>query len=183
MSLVTSVHDVRMLILPFHPLLVLETAEEERVEAVLAEVAAQSGLARFAWSVTRGLVRAGETQPIAGTPDPVALLRHLEGLTVEAIYHLKDFGPFVSQPPVARKLREVAQRFTSTRSALVLSGTPIELPADLESLAVRYELALPDREELREVLRTVVASLRKSAQIEVASGPTTSTACSRPCPG
>jgi hypothetical protein len=171
MSLSTSVHDVRMLILSFHPLLVIETAEEERVEAILADVAGQTGLARFEWSVTRGLVRAGEAQPIAGTPDPLALLRHVEGLTVEAIYHLKDFGPFVSQPPVARKLREVAQRFSHTRSALVVSGTPIELPADLESLAVRHELALPDREELSEVLRTVIESLRRSARVEVTFGP------------
>jgi hypothetical protein len=170
MSLATSVHDVRMLVLSFHPLLVIETAEEERVASLLAEVAAQTGLARFEWSVTRGLVRAGETQLIAGTPDPLAMLRHLEGLTVEAIYHLKDFGPFVSQVPVARKLREVAERFSNTRSALVLSGTPIELPADLESLAVRYALALPDREELRSVLRAVIDSLRSGGRVEVSLG-------------
>jgi hypothetical protein len=171
MSLATSVHDVRMLILSFHPLLALETAEEERVESLLAEVAEQTRLTRFEWSLTRGLVRAGETQAIAGTPDPLMLLRHVEGLTIEAIYHLKDFAPHLAQPAVARKLREVAQRFANTRSALVLSGTAIELPSELESLAVRYELALPDREELQEVLRTVIASLKKSAQIEVALGP------------
>ncbi len=171
MSLSTSVHDLRMLILSFHPVIAIETPEEERVEGLLAAVAAKSGLAHFAWTVTRGLLRAGETQPIAGTAEPLAMLRHVEGLAIEAIFHLKDFGPFAQQAPVARKLREVAQRFSHSRSALVLGGVRVELPAEVEALAVRYALALPGPDELRDVLRTALESLRKSARISLELSP------------
>jgi hypothetical protein len=167
MSLSTSVHELRMLIDSFHPVVVIETAEEARVDALLAAVAQKGRLAHFEWTVTRGLVRAGEAQPVGGTQDPLQFLRHVEGLSFDAIFHLKDFGAFASQAPVARKLREVAQRFSHTRSALVLSGVRVELPGDVEVLAVRYPLALPGREELREVLRTVIESLRARARVAV----------------
>ena len=35
-------------------------------------------------------------------------------------------------------------------------GEPIELPRDVEAMAVRFELELPDEEERREVVREVV---------------------------
>jgi hypothetical protein len=54
MALSTSVHDLRTLIRSSHPLIVIETVEEDRVLALLQSVAAQERMPLFEWSVTKG---------------------------------------------------------------------------------------------------------------------------------
>jgi len=77
-------HELKTLVLSRHPLIVVESAEEQRVEALVAEVAADLRVHRFDWTVTRGLVRAGEAQAVYGTEDPATLARTIAGLSVEA---------------------------------------------------------------------------------------------------
>ncbi len=105
MALSTSVHDLRTLIRSCHPLIAIETVEEERVLTLLQSVAAQERMPLFEWSVTRGLTRADDAPALSKmTATPPALLQHLHGLTVEAIFWLKDLVPHLQETPVARQL-------------------------------------------------------------------------------
>jgi hypothetical protein len=160
MALATSVHDLRTLIRSSHPLIVIETVEEERVLALLQSVAAQERMPLFEWSITRGLTRHDEGQTINKmTATPLAVLQHLNGLTVEAIFWLKDLAPHLQEAAVARQLREVAAGYSSSRATCLLTGHPITLPLDIEQIAVRLDLHMPDRNELRSMLQNVVQSL------------------------
>ena len=160
MALSTSVHDLRTLIRSSHPLVVIETVEEERVLALLQSVTAQERMPLFEWSVTRGLTRTDEAPTLSRmTATPLAVLQHLHGLTVEAVFWLKDLGPHLQEPAVCRQLREVAAVHNRSRATCVLTGQPITLPPDLEQLAIRLDLKLPDREELRSMLRGLLQSL------------------------
>ena len=72
MALATSVHDLRTLIRSCHPLIVIETVEEERVLALLQSVAAQERMPLFEWSITKGLTRADDGPTLSkmtATPD------------------------------------------------------------------------------------------------------------------
>lgn len=60
MALSTSVHDLRTLIHSRHPLIAIETVEEEQVLVLLQSVAAQERMPLFEWSITRGLTRYDE---------------------------------------------------------------------------------------------------------------------------
>lgn len=160
MALSTTVHDLRTLIRSSHPLVVIETVEEERVLALLQSVTAQERMPLFEWSVTRGLTRTDESQTLSKiTSTPLAVLQHLHGLTVEAVFWLKDLGPHLHDPAVCRQLREVAAVYTRSRATCVLTGQPITLPSDLEKIAVRLDLKLPDQEELQSMLRDLLQSL------------------------
>ncbi|MCS6262900.1 MAG: AAA family ATPase [Nitrospira sp.] len=160
MSLSTSVHDLRTLIRSCHPLIVIETVEEERVLALLQSVAAQERMPLFEWSITRGLTRQDEGQSINKmTATPLAVLQHLNGLTVEALFWLKDLAPHLQDAAVARQLREVSHHFGRSRTTCVLTGHPIVLPSDIEQIAVRLDLQLPDRAELQSMLHSVLQSL------------------------
>jgi hypothetical protein len=160
MALSTSVHDLRTLIRSSHPLVVIETVEEERVLALLQSVTAQERMPLFEWSITRGLTRADEGATLSKmTATPLAVLQHLHGLTVEAVFWLKDLGPHLQDPAVCRQLREVAGIYSRSRATCVLTGQPISLPMDLDKIAVRLELKLPDREELQSMLRGLLQSL------------------------
>src|SRR6185436_13197364 len=109
MALSSSVHDLRTLIRSCHPLITIETVEEERVLALLQSVAAQERMPLFEWSVTRGLTRHDDGPALSKmTATPLAVLQHLQGLTVEAIFWLKDLAPHLQDAAVARQLREVA---------------------------------------------------------------------------
>ncbi|MBS0155298.1 MAG: AAA family ATPase [Nitrospira sp.] len=154
MALSTTVHDLRILIRSAHPLVIIETVEEERVLALLQSVTAQERMPLFEWSITRGLTRADEGPTLSKmTTTPLAVLQHLHGLTVEAVFWLKDLGPHLQNPAVCRQLREVAAVYGRSRATCVLTGQPFSLPPDLDKIAVRLGLKLPDREELRSMLR------------------------------
>ena len=159
MALSTCAHDLRTLIRSCHPLIAVETVEEERVSALLQSVCAQERLPLFEWSVTRGLTRADEPTLNRMTAAPLGLLQHLHTLTVEAVFWLKDLAPHLQEPPTARQLREVAAVFSRSHATCVITGHPITLPLDIEQLAVRLDLQLPDRHELRVMLQSVLRSL------------------------
>ena len=123
MALSTSVHDLRTLIRSSHPLVVIETVEEERVLALLQSVTAQERMPLFEWSITRGLTRADEGSTLSKmTATPLAVLQHLHGLTVEAVFWLKDLGPHLQDPAVCRQLREVAAIYSRSRATCVANS-------------------------------------------------------------
>ena len=57
MGLASTIHDLKTLILSLHPVVVIETAEEERVGNLLDLIAEELELKCFDWTVTRGLAR------------------------------------------------------------------------------------------------------------------------------
>src|SRR5258706_3391623 len=167
MSHRTSVHDLKSLVLSFHSLIGVETVEEDRVRSLLMEVANDLKQTFDEWSLTSGSTRL-RVATINGTQDPLAALHHIAEIeNTDAIYLLKDMARHLENPNVSRALRELAQKLTSTRSALVLTGDPMELPADFEALAVRFRLEMPDVTELREVVRSVVDSISARQRVQI----------------
>ena len=165
----TSLHDLKLLVLSFHPIVVIETVEEDRVGALLDAVAGELSMAHFNWSINRGLERVPGDEPIATqwTTDPLQLLSHIQAMTIESLYHLRDFGRHLDTPQVVRQLRDLAKAFSATRSTLILTGRRIELPDEVAHHAVPYELQLPGRDELRPVLRSVLRSLGERRPVPV----------------
>ena len=163
----SAVHELQTLVLSFHSLIAVETVEEERVRSIVGEVARNLTLPMYDWSITSGLTRSfGIT--IEGTTDPLTLLRKIGEIhDSDAIYLLKDFAPNLNSPNICRSLRELAMRMMSSRSAIVITGDPIELARDLEALAVRFDLQLPDPSEIREMVRCVVDSMSARQRIRV----------------
>ena len=163
-----SVHDLKSLVRSFHSLIAVETVEEERVRAIVAEVASDLELPLFEWSVITGF-RRGHGLTVGNTHDALAVLRHIEEMQGDAMYLLKDLAPHLSKPEVARALRELTQKMSHTRSAIVITGEPLELPRDVDALAVRFDLELPDEAERRQAIRHVVDAMkaRQPVQIEL----------------
>ena len=167
MSHRTSAHDLKSLILSFHSLIAMETVEEDRVRALLGEIAADLRLPFYEWSITTGCARV-HGAAVYGTEEPLAALKHIASLdTPEAIYLLRDLAPHLSNANIARSLRDLAERLTSTRSAIVLTGEPLDLPKDIERMAVRFDLEMPDEEELRGVIRSVLDTVGRRQQVTV----------------
>ena len=167
----TTLHDIKTLVLSNHPVLVIETLEEDRVRDLLKAVAAETAAALFEWSVHRGLQRLPEGRAVHGTSDPLGLMKHLRTLTVAGLFHLKDFVPYLGDPQLVRAARDATQQCARTHATIVLTGDPISLPPELGNHAVHIRLQLPDADALRAALKSVLASLRTRHRVDVSIGP------------
>ena len=65
-----SVDELRLLIKSRHPILYVESHEEERLEQLLGAVSNELERTLFVWSVTRGLCRHLVETPVYATQDP-----------------------------------------------------------------------------------------------------------------
>jgi ATP-dependent 26S proteasome regulatory subunit len=167
----SAVHELKTLVLSRHPAIAIETSEEERLEALLRATARDVPLVLFEWSVTKGLRRPRGEQPVYGTADPRQALMAMGELTAESLFVLHDFAPHLAQPEVSRAFRDLLERFSTPgrMSTVVLTGARVELPPEVEALAVRWELAMPSRQEYRATIAAVVESLaaQRSATVSL----------------
>ena len=165
----TAAHEVRTLVLSRHPAIAIETTEEERADALLAEVARETDLAVFEWTVTHGLVRQPGSDAVYGTQDPSRMLASIQELSVEGLFVLKDFGSQLTAPAVSRTFRELLKQFAVPQrlSTIIIVGVSVDLPEEIAPEVVRYELRLPGRSEYRRVIADVVTSLQATGRAEV----------------
>ncbi len=185
MSLKASVQHFQTLVMSFHPVIVIETVEEERVQGLISLACADMQLATFEWSVAQGLLRSPDSpdhrwqndyappsakrgQALPKTTDPLDMLRHIQDMSIKAVYWLKDFTENLKDPVVARQFREVIQQFALNRSTVVLSGANLELPAEIAHDAVYLDLKLPQPEELYAAVSEVVRALKGRVKVELA---------------
>jgi hypothetical protein len=167
----SAVHELKTLVLSRHPAIVIETSEEERLEALLRSVAGDVPLSIFEWSVTKGLRAPDAEQPVYGTTDPLQALAAMGELTAESLFVLHDFAPHLAAPQASRAFRDLLGRFSAPGrlSTVVLTGASLELPPEIEAATVRWDLAMPTRDEYRRTISTVVESLeaQRSAQVDL----------------
>jgi len=145
--------DLRLLIQSRYPLLYVESYDEERLEQSLVRICRELRIPLFTWSVNQGL-HGEDTFSLDETRQPAKLLEEIRAQRGPALYLLRDFHPYLSEPAVVRSLRELAQE-SGRLMTVVLCSPAIELPVELRKVAARYRLQLPSPEELREcVLET-----------------------------
>jgi hypothetical protein len=167
MGLSTTVHDIRTLVLSFHPVIAVETVEEERVEQLVDAVAEDLGMPVFHWTVTRGLVQKPTAYANRSTASPLELMAHLRTLQVAGIFLLKDFTRHLEDAVVCREFKDAARAFGRSGATMMITGVAQRFPADVDPQVVHYRLALPGEAELREVASTVLRSLRQRRGVRV----------------
>ena len=85
-----------------YPLLYLVSWEEQRLDSILEELAGGHGKSFHVWSITGGLRKVAGARPSApadGTRDPGDALRAIAALPDPALVVLKDFHPYLNDPP------------------------------------------------------------------------------------
>jgi ATP-dependent 26S proteasome regulatory subunit len=161
-------HDeLRLLVNSRHPIITAETSEEERLEALLFDVATEMSVPLYEWSVTTGLAKA-HGAPIYNTDQPEQMLANIPLIPGDAIFLLKDFARYCDNDRICRRLRELAEKFRTTRRSIVIAAASLELPADLAGDAAPFQLGLPTAEELLAGVKTVLAEVNREQQIPIA---------------
>ncbi|QRN53706.1 AAA family ATPase [Dyella caseinilytica] len=159
----SELDDLSTLVRAATPLLVIETVDEQRVIECFRHVIAQSLYPLWRWTMTDGLERLDfngpRDQDIA--PDATSTLNAIRDAEQRGIYLLFDFLPCLQYAMSQRQMREIVQREHSAAHTLVLVGAKVELPQELDALATRVPLSLPDIKELAGIMRGEAAAWQR----------------------
>jgi hypothetical protein len=116
-----------------YPLIHLASWEEQRLDAVLEDLARNHGKVLYTWSATQGLRKlagARYVPPQDGTKDPVEALQAVQKLSEPSMVVLKDFHPFLNDPIVVRWVRELAHHLKTTYTTLILLSPSLAIPLE-----------------------------------------------------
>jgi hypothetical protein len=154
----SSLHELRTLFQSAHPLVVLDSVEEERVEELARAAAANAALPFHKWSVAAGLSGDAAERSLAAAnhADPVEVVSYLK-TAPRGVYHLCDFAPHLDTPVIVRAFREALMACIQVGSTVVLSGPRVELPPEIDHKAIRMQMKLPSRDDLKNLIKVVYA--------------------------
>ncbi|MCW7540068.1 AAA family ATPase [Aquabacterium sp. A7-Y] len=149
-------HDLELLIASRFPIISIETHEEQRAVQLLARCASRRQLPVFTWSVTTGWKPVQTQIALASTQDPAPALRHVANVRQPGVYALLDFHPFLGDPLHVRLLKEIATDHDRVARTVVLMSHRTEVPPELDKLAVRFALSLPDEAGIQQIFNDEV---------------------------
>jgi hypothetical protein len=155
----SELQDLTALIRASTPLIVIETQEEQRIVELFRQSLMQVWRALYRWTITEGLRRIDldREDEAAGPPDASAALQMIRQADQRGIYLLLDMHPYLGYASHQRLLRDILERRHSQAHVLVMIGTKVELPPELEGLATRFSPHLPDANALLKMLREEAA--------------------------
>jgi ATPase family associated with various cellular activities (AAA) len=164
--------DLAALLRSRMPLIAIESRDEPQVMKALlracARVAGANAAPRenlsgtgclplFQWTVTDGLRRmdidAPAPQRVVAQPEEV--LKHIRATNLGGVYALLDFHPYLSEPTAIRLLKDIAQDYERCPRTIALISHELKIPPEIEHLTARCTLALPDRNERRQLVEDV----------------------------
>ncbi|MEG4914695.1 AAA family ATPase [Microcoleus sp. B7-D4] len=152
-----------------YSLLYIVGAEEEPVEAVIAQVALQVSPARrvLRWDIVRGWEDNG-----SGKGSVMAALDRVSKTAVEeyTIFVLRDLHPILKYPyteknaAVVRELRNLTRELKRSKKTIVLTSHTLELPEELKEEVTVIDFPLPNVQEIDSLISHVV---EKPQQLQV----------------
>src|SRR5438093_2774682 len=163
--------DLALMIQSRYPFIAVETSEEDRLETTLSQVAGDLRVPFFVWTVTNGLHRHGLPNAIYDSQQPLKGLNNVAAMTGEALFLMKDLHRYLTDPAVVRKCLDLAPAFGHDRRVIVMSAAKVELPSELEPLTARLTLALPGADELKSVVKRVVAECSRERPVSMGLSP------------
>ncbi len=151
------------------PYIYIPSYEEERICTQIRQMAQDPEQIKvrrqvYEWTQTNGLVSEGEK--VRNTTAPAQVIDHISRVEEDAIYIFKDFHIYFgaernTHPDygVVRKLRDIIPELKSSRKTIVFVSPKLAIPSDMEKEISVLEFALPNEEEIGQVLEGLIANL------------------------
>ena len=143
-------------------------AARAQVRSVLSPAAGEAD--RLTRALTTSMVAdsgAAAGASMYNSRDPVQALANMESTTVEAVFILKDFHRHMDDPVVVRRLRDVGQKFSANRRTVIITSPELSVPPELMKLVEYFDLPLPDRERLHEIVHDTYTRLAKTYTLKL----------------
>ncbi|RME28254.1 MAG: AAA family ATPase [Deltaproteobacteria bacterium] len=134
-----------------YSLIQLVTHEEDRVSRAMDKLGRAEGMAVFHWRTTTGLLGPGG-QALPGTGLAADALRAVAERGERALFVFYDLHPFLGEPRVVRRLRDLVATLGPRGQAIILVGHAVRVPPELEKDLTVLDVPLPNQAEVGRLL-------------------------------
>ena len=141
-----------------YPLFYVQCGEEDRLEALLGQLATTHYGAVTpiqVWTSTEGF--AGPGKAVDGTRDPLQALRSIAAADRDGFFLLKDFPALFDDLNLVRGLRNLYQQLANRNRFVFMSHPQLRIPEPLSHQLFVVELGLPTEREIYEHLTGIAA--------------------------
>ena len=168
MPLSDAVQELGLMVRSRHPLVVIESPEDDRILGLLRHAADRVSQPLLTWSRTRGLRRADAERGVYETEPPEKALAHIVASPGPAIYHMPGVAPLLEgNHALASLFREAVGAAREQRSTLFLTGARVDLPESLQALSSHFVLPTPSSEEFRILIKHLVRDVSERQHVEI----------------
>jgi SpoVK/Ycf46/Vps4 family AAA+-type ATPase len=168
---ISSQREVEDLIKARYPLLYLVSSEESRVEKLLKEIARNREMRLEAWSVTEGFKTLFGGQAKRDIYDPFKALEYVAAGEGRGLYILRDFHPFLKEPKVVRKLRDLADLLRQAQKHVFILSPVQTIPPELEKTLTVIDWDLPNRGEIEGIAKKLFLQIPEVSRQKIADEP------------
>jgi SpoVK/Ycf46/Vps4 family AAA+-type ATPase len=161
---IDSITEVEDLIRASYPLIYIVSPEEKRVEEGLIGIAQRRKRQVMGWSITDGFMSLLGTQEYGDIKDPQRALEFLLKYEDDCLFVLRDFHPYLQDPAVVRKLRDISREFKKPagykeyKRTLILLSPTLRPTLELEKEMAVVDFGLPGRDEIEQIVMKWVRS-------------------------
>jgi SpoVK/Ycf46/Vps4 family AAA+-type ATPase len=144
-----------------YPILYINTIEEDRVEYVIRKnVKTNLNRSIYSWDFVDGYTNNPNNEGFAKR-NPLQALELVERLNAEtpAIFLLKDFNRFLTDLSISRKLRNISRLLKLQPKTIIIIGSDLTIPKELQDLITVLQFQLPLEEEIAQELNRLLNSL------------------------
>ena len=145
-----------------YPIIYINTIEEDRVEYVIRKNV-KTNLKRsvYSWDFVDGYTNNPNNQGF-GNRNPLQALELIEKLNPEtpAIFLLKDFNRFLNDLAISRKLRNLSRLLKLQPKTIIIVGSELNIPLELQDLITVLQFELPTEDEIIKELERLIKSLK-----------------------
>lgn len=158
----TFTNELNLFLKARYPIIYINTIEEDRVEYIIRKnVKTNLNRTIYSWDFVDGYTNNPNSQGF-GSRNPLQALELIERLNPEtpAIFLLKDFNRFLNDLAISRKLRNLSRLLKLQPKTIIIIGSELNIPVELQDLITILQLQLPTEEEIVLELRRLIKSLK-----------------------
>jgi len=144
-----------------YPIIYINTIEEDRVEYVIRKnIKTNLNRSIYSWDFVDGYTNNPNNEGFAKR-NPLQALELVERLNPEtpAVFLLKDFNRFFTDLSISRKLRNISRILKLQPKTLIIIGSDLAIPKELQDLITVLQFQLPLEDEISQELNRLVNSL------------------------
>jgi hypothetical protein len=184
--------DLKLYVRARYPVLYLVSGEEERSQRMLSRIAADLQKKVYFWTCSGGFDGAPSNDELldgpkpmlaspvdfgdssghsAATKTPAGALDFVLRSSERALFVLQDFHPYLEDPAVVRRMRDVIVNLKKSFKTLFLVSPVLKVPEDIERDVTVVDIPLPDEHELAALLKQFLDSVKADGRIAVRDDP------------
>ena len=152
-----------------YPIIYINTIEEDRVEYIIRKnIKTNLNRSIYSWDFVDGYTNNPNNEGFA-KKNPLQALELVERINSEtpALFLLKDFNRFLTDLSISRKLRNISRILKLQPKTIIIIGSDLSIPKELQELITILEFQLPLEEEINQELTRLVTSLNIQVEPEL----------------